>query len=59
MERKRKIELIREGVRRRYFQENNRPEDVLDCGVHSGRKFEDVCLENESYVTWVLELKRP
>ena len=45
-----KIELIREGVRRRYFRENNRPEDVLDCGIHSGRKFEDVHLDYESYV---------
>ena len=38
MERKRKVELIREGVRRRYFRENSGPEDILDCGIHSGRK---------------------
>ena len=57
MERKRKIELFLEGVRRRYFQDGNRPEDVLDCGVHSGRKIEDVYLDHESYVRWVLELK--
>ena len=57
MERKRKIELIREGARRTYFQDGSRPEDVLDCGVHSGRKFEDVYLDHESYVRWVLELK--
>ena len=54
-----KIELIREGVKRGFFQENNRPEDVLDCGIHSGRKFEDVYLHHESYVKWVLELKHP
>ena len=37
MDRMRKIELIREGVRRRYVRENSGPEDVLDCGIHSGR----------------------
>ena len=61
-ERERKTELIREGLRRRYFQENkenNRPEDVLDCGVHSGRKFDDFYLDHESDVKWVLELERP
>ena len=56
MERMRKIELIREGVRRRYFRENSGPDDVLDCGIHCGRKFEDVYLDHKSYVKWVLEL---
>ena len=55
-ERMRKIEQIREGVRRRYFRENSGPDDVLDCGIHSGRKFEDVYLDHKSYVKWVLEL---
>ena len=39
-------------MRRRYFQEDNRPKDVLDCGVHSGRKFEEVYLDHEPYVKW-------
>ena len=59
MDRMRKIELSREGVRRRYFRENSGPEDVLDCGIHSGRKFEDVYLDHKSYVKWVLELGQP
>ena len=59
MDRRKKIELIREGVRRRYLRENSRPEDVLDCGIRSGRKFEDVYLDHESYVKWVLELGQP
>ena len=60
MDRMRKMELIREGVRRRrYFLENSGPEDVLDCGIHSGRKFEDVYLDHKSYVKWVLELEQP
>ena len=41
MERMRKVELIREGVRRKYFRENSGPQDVLDCGIHSGRRFEE------------------
>ena len=49
MERMRKMELIREGVRRRYFRENSGPEDILDCGIHCGRKFEDVYLDHKSY----------
>ena len=59
MERMRKIELIREGVRMRYFRENSGPDDILDCGIHSGRKFEDVYLDHKSYVKWVLELGQP
>ena len=59
MERMRKVELIREGVRRRYFRENSGPEDILDCGIHSGRKFEDVYLDHKSYAQWVLELGQP
>ena len=59
MGRMRKRELIREGVRRRYFRENSRPGDVLDCGIHSGRKFEDLYLDHKSYVKWVLELGQP
>ena len=55
MERKRKIELIWDGVRKKYFQEGNRPDDGLDCGVHSGRKFEDVNLDHESFVKWVVQ----
>ena len=48
MDRMRKIELIREGVRRGYFQENNRPEDVLDDrqenrGEEKARQTENVC----------------
>ena len=59
MERKRKVELIRE-VRRRYFRENSGPEDILDCGIHSGRKFEDVHLDHKSYAKCiVLELGQP
>ena len=38
MDRMRKIELIREGVKRRYFRENSGPEDVFDCGIHSWKK---------------------
>ena len=59
MERKRKVELIREGVRRRYFRENNGPEDILGCWIHSGRKFEDVYLDHKSYAEWVLDLGQP
>ena len=59
MERMRKVELIREGVRRRYFRESSGPEDILDCGIHSGRKFEDVHLDHKSYAQWVLELGQP
>ena len=59
MDRMWKIELIREGVRRRYFPENSGPEDVLDCGIHFGRKFEDVYLDHKSSVKWVLELWQP
>ena len=46
-------------MRRRYFRENSRPGDVLDCGTHSGRKFEDLYLDHKSYVKWVLELGQP
>ena len=42
-----------------YFRENSRPGDVLDCGIHSGRKFEDLYLDHKSYVKWVLELGQP
>ena len=60
MERMRKVELIREGVRRRYFRESSGPEDILDFGgIHSGRKFEDVYLDHKSYAQWVLELGQP
>ena len=38
MDRMRKIELIREGVKRRYLRENSGPEDVFDCGIHSWKK---------------------
>ena len=31
----------------------------LDCGIHSGRKFEDVYLDHKSYVKWVVELGQP
>ena len=54
MEKKRKADLIQEGVKRRYVQAVSGPEDVLDCGVHSGWKFADVYMAHDSYVQWVL-----
>ena len=42
MEKRRKVEFIMDGIRRKYFQAESLPGDVLNFGRYAGRRFAEV-----------------
>ena len=55
-ERKRKVRLIKEGIRREYFQAGSGPGDVLNFGMYEGWRFGDVYIGHPTHGEWVEEV---
>ena len=54
-ERKRKSELLKEGVRRIFFHEGSGPNGVFDFGKYEGQTFAAVYMKERSYAEWTLK----
>ena len=48
-ERKKKVRLIKEGVRRKFFQQGSGPGDILNFGMYEGWRFGDVYICHPTY----------
>ena len=48
-ERKKKVRLIKEGIRREYFQQGSGPGDILNLGMYEGWSFGDVYICHPTY----------
>ena len=49
MERKNKVRLMKEGIRRKFFQQGSGPGDILNFGMYEGWRFGDVCICHPTY----------
>ena len=58
VEEERKAELMKEGVRRMYFQEGGGPDCVFNFGKYEGKIFAAVYLKDQSYVEWAVKQDR-
>ena len=58
-ERKKKVRLIKEGIRRKYFQQGSCPGDILNFGMFEGWRFGDVYICHPTYGEWAVDQPKP
>ena len=58
-ERQRKVRLIKEGIRRKFFQQGSGPNDILNFGMYEGWRFGDVYICHPTYGEWAVEQTKP
>ena len=58
-ERQRKVRLIKEGIRRKFFQQGSGPNDILNFGMYEGWRFGDVYICHPTYGEWAVEQTEP
>ena len=58
-ERQRKVKLIKEGIRRKFFQQGSGPNDILNFGMYEGWRFGDVYICHPTYGEWAVEQTKP
>ena len=58
-ERQRKVRLIKEGIRRKFFQQESGPNDILNFGMYEGWRFGDVYICHPTYGEWAVEQTKP
>ena len=58
-ERKKKVRLIKEGIRRRFFQQGSGPGDILNFGMYEGWRFGDVDICHPTYGEWAVDQAKP
>ena len=58
-ERKKKVRLIKEGIRRKFFQQGSGPGDILNFGMYEGWRFGDVYICHPTYGEWAVEQAKP
>ena len=58
-ERQRKVRLIKEGIRRKFFQQGSGPGDILNFGMYEGWRFGDVYICHPTYGEWAVEQAKP
>ena len=58
-ERNRKVRLIKEGIRRKYFQKDSGPGDILNFGMYEGWRFGDVYICHPTHGEWVTDQPKP
>ena len=58
-ERKKKVRLIKEGIRRKYFQQGSGPGDILNFGMYEGWRFGDVYICHPTYGEWAVDHTKP
>ena len=56
-ERQRKVRLIKEGIRRKFFQQGSG--DILNFGMYEGWRFGDVYICHPTYGEWAVEQAKP
>ena len=58
-ERKKKVRLIKEGIRRRFFQQGSGPGDILNFGMYEGWRFGDVYICHPTCGEWAFDQAKP
>ena len=58
-ERQRKVKLIKEGIKRKFFQQGSGPNDILNFGMFEGWRFGDVYICHPMYGEWAVEQTKP
>ena len=58
-ERQRKVRLIKEGIRRKFFQQGSVPNDILNFGMYEGWRFGDVYICHPTYGEWAVDQTKP
>ena len=58
-ERQRKVKLIKEGIKRKFFQQGSGPNDILNFGMYEGWRFGDVYICHPTYGEWAVEQTKP
>ena len=58
-ERKKKVRLIKEGIRRKLFQQGSGPGDILNFRMYEGWRFGDVYIFHPTYGEWAVEQAKP
>ena len=58
-ERNRKVRLIKEGIRRMYFQKDSGLGDILNFGMYEGCRFGDVYNCHPTYGEWATDQLKP
>ena len=58
-ERQRKVKLIKEGIKRKFFQQGSGPNDILNFGMYEGWRFGDVYICHPAYGEWAVEQNKP
>ena len=58
-ERKKKVRLIKEGIRRKFFQQGSGPGDTLNFGMYEGWRFGDVYICHPTYGEWAVDQAEP
>ena len=58
-ERQRKVRLIKEGIKRKFFQQGSGPNDILNFGMYEGWRFGDVYICHPTYGEWAVEQTKP
>ena len=58
-ERKKKVRLIKEGIRRKFFQQGSGPGDILNFEMYKGWRFGDVHICHPTYGEWAVEQAKP
>ena len=58
-EKKRKIRLIDEGVKRMYFPKGSGLGETLNFGEYQGCRFGDVYMKDPAYAEWATTIEKP
>ena len=58
-ERNRKVRLIKEGIRRKYFQKDSGAGDILNFGMYEGWRFGDVYICHPTHGEWATDQPKP
>ena len=58
-ERKKKVRLIKEGVRRKSIQQGSGPGDILNFGMYEGWRFGVVYICHPTYGEWTVDQAKP
>ena len=58
-ERKKKVRLMKEEIRRKFFQQGSGPGDILNFGMYEGWRFGDVYICHPTYGEWATDQPKP
>ena len=58
-DRKKKVRLVKEGIRRKFFHKESGPGDILNFGMYEGWRFGDVYTCHPTYGEWAADQPKP